>query len=676
MSALSSALSLAVFILLLLVASNEGATGEGVCTEGFMDLSLLVAKAATPVGSLADNTLAEDNEGRWLIAFDTFNFDIRSVYGNRNKYPNIEAWYYDGSSTYQKVLTLPIVLSPDNVTTNGLYRYILPTPISVSGSNRDNYRLGVYQPEDDSSVVRLYNATTSSTERVGRIRADSISESNIRVTGSNREADFQNTNNVFMLRLNTIEYGDILVINVTTNSNPMYYQQYNGPLNYELDSSNGLVLLEHNEYPLISVITKPVPSVTETSSSTVTEDINTVTTMTILSSSTTTTDIIMTPNSILTSTDVIHYSTSLHYTTTLSLLSTTSLFPTNALSTSDTTTNTSALLSSTTGTSASVISSTSAFSSSSSINTITSSHTLSTTESITIPLSSIENSRSTKVSRTQNTVSRGNPTSEVLVTSKKSSSNSISESSVTRSSDPTVLGNTGDDNTVTIIAAVVATVALLIISIIVILILIAIAYKRRSKATLTFGGNDTCLVNTYSDITPNGKEDKELKGPIVYEEAMPVMNGIETVYGDTMIDSTLINVINPTYGAPENGIGASSVYEEPTVAVNKKQEDIEFSNELYGLLEEATLYVPTAKERSGGESEKIYSTLINELYSSTYSRLDHTSGNAFFIEDTEYWEPDSNTDGIYQQLSDRKYIEIIRHQIKVTDYLGSGQFCQ
>ena len=50
---------------------------------------------------------------------------------------------------------------------------------------------------------------------------------------------------------------------------------------------------------------------------------------------------------------------------------------------------------------------------------------------------------------------------------------------------------------------------------------------------------------------------------------------------------------------------------------------------------------------------------------STYSRLNHngTSGS-FFIEDTEYWEPDTNTDGIYQQLSDRKYREIIRHQIK------------
>ena len=60
--------------------------------------------------------------------------------------------------------------------------------------------------------------------------------------------------------------------------------------------------------------------------------------------------------------------------------------------------------------------------------------------------------------------------------------------------------------------------------------------------------------------------------------------------------------------------------------------------------------------------------LYHLQYSSPYSRLDHTiignDSNAFFIEDTEYWEPDSNTDGIYQQLSDRKYREIIRHQIK------------
>ena len=51
-----------------------------------------------------------------------------------------------------------------------------------------------------------------------------------------------------------VQYGDILVINVTTNSNPMYYQQYNGPLNYQFDSSNGLIPLEYNDYPLISVV--------------------------------------------------------------------------------------------------------------------------------------------------------------------------------------------------------------------------------------------------------------------------------------------------------------------------------------------------------------------------------------------------------------------------------------
>ena len=164
--------------------------------------------------------------------------------------------------------------------------------------------------------------------------------------------------------------------------------------------------------------------------------------MTMVSSSLTTTDIIMMPNSIPTSTEVMQHSISSYYTTTLSLSSTTSLVPTNTLS----------------------------------------------------------------VSRTQNTVSRGNPTSEVLVTSKKSSpSNSISE--------PTVLGNTGNDNTITVIAAVVSTIlVLLIISIIMILIAIAIAYKKRRKATLLYGGHDSYLVNaTYSDITPNGKEDKGLK---------------------------------------------------------------------------------------------------------------------------------------------------------------------
>ena len=50
-----------------------------------------------------------------------------------------------------------------------------------------------------------------------------------------------------------VQSGDILVINVTNNSNPMYYQQYNGPLNYKLNNDE-LITLEDNDYPLVSVI--------------------------------------------------------------------------------------------------------------------------------------------------------------------------------------------------------------------------------------------------------------------------------------------------------------------------------------------------------------------------------------------------------------------------------------
>ena len=210
------ALSSATVLVLLLVASNEAATGGG-CTEGFMDLSLLVTKAATPVGSLADNTLAGSNQRRWVVRSNTFScttaaitevlfgVDIRSEYGNRNKHPSIEIWEYDDNwpQNYQNITNIPITLSPDNVTTNGLYRYVLPTPFSVSSSNYNTYRLGVYQPEDDRSVVRLYRATVSSGVSVGMIRADSIDDSYIKLFVPNKEIDFGSRSDVFMVHIQT-----------------------------------------------------------------------------------------------------------------------------------------------------------------------------------------------------------------------------------------------------------------------------------------------------------------------------------------------------------------------------------------------------------------------------------------------------------------------------------------
>ncbi|XP_019858234.1 PREDICTED: putative GPI-anchored protein pfl2 [Amphimedon queenslandica] len=354
----------------------------------------------------------------------------------------------------------------------------------------------------------------------------------------------------------------------------MYYQQYNGPLNYELNSSNGSIPLEHNDYPLISVITKPIPSVTEASSSTVTEDINTVATMIMLSSSTTTTDIVMTPNSIPTSAKVIHHSTSLNYTTTLSLLlGIISLFPTNVISTSDTA-NTNALLSSVSanvlssnviGISASVISSSSIVPSSSSlIVTITPSPALSITESITTPLSSIESSHpllstgsisTTKVSRIQNTVSQGNPTSEVLVTSSSSSVTTTSLNSASMESTP-------DQSTGSLILAgsISSVFILLVVTILVILIVSVLVCRRKQLGTGYANGDN-------ERITDEQKQDERLNvlSNISANAAYGVIGGNENddVYS------------NPAYGI--NTIMTQSideellVYDEPRTMYNEQE---------------------------------------------------------------------------------------------------------
>ena len=205
------------FLLLCIFLSN--AEGES-CADGFMDLSLLETKAATPVGALADEALAENNESRWIIR-NQFNCssvtikeiligaDIRTEHGKRNEYPSIELWrlrwYWDRQlrkwiSYYSKVQSVPIELSPHNFTTNGLYHYVLPTPIIFSSNDAyRNYRIGVYQPQDDKSVVRLYNGSVSNPITVGKIRLDSISETYIIINNQNREIDLNYETEVFMV---------------------------------------------------------------------------------------------------------------------------------------------------------------------------------------------------------------------------------------------------------------------------------------------------------------------------------------------------------------------------------------------------------------------------------------------------------------------------------------------
>ena len=206
------------FLLLCIFLSN--AAGES-CAEGFMDLSLLETKAATPVGSLADDTLAESTETRWIISDNKFTrnnvkikevlvgADIRSMTGNRTMYPWIEIWYKD-LITYYRLYNAPIMLSPNNFTTNGLYRYTLPTTYTVKrGTYRNlpyhrhyyNFRVGVYQPSSDRSVVRLFNATAVGTAKVGRTKSGSHNvDGPVSISSG---IDESNTNNIMMIHLIT-----------------------------------------------------------------------------------------------------------------------------------------------------------------------------------------------------------------------------------------------------------------------------------------------------------------------------------------------------------------------------------------------------------------------------------------------------------------------------------------
>uniref|UniRef100_A0A1X7UUU1 Protein kinase domain-containing protein n=1 Tax=Amphimedon queenslandica TaxID=400682 RepID=A0A1X7UUU1_AMPQE len=350
--------------------SSEELLSNDCSTEGFMELSLLEDKTgSTNNNGPSTAGLAESVETRWIITEEDKKFiggcdfeltevlvgvDIRTETDNRNQYPRIEIWRERGNF-YRDPVSVELRLSPQNFTANGLYRYTLPFPLKIE-AGYDDYRLGVYQPPDDRSVVRFYKVT--GTGQIGRAEDYTNNDRKVRkkeitlqnssilihpITSNNcnyppiNESSF-NTNslsvtnvipvndtrafpdiqftcngiitnwiigitqnqtkskhypNIYLKHSSElihvltvdasaatssngnvhnftsdieVQYGDILVINVTTNSNPMYYQQYNGPLNYQLDSSNGLIPLEHNDYPLMSVVVEPSPSILEMSS--------------------------------------------------------------------------------------------------------------------------------------------------------------------------------------------------------------------------------------------------------------------------------------------------------------------------------------------------------------------------------------------------------------------------
>ena len=183
-----------IFSLLLLSSSLLllNVAGDPPCSEGFMDYSVLKFKAGhIGITHSIPGGIAKGNASKWIIQDDSNKFDcsntmtlkevfigvdIRTETSTRNKYPSIEIWSKKGKSYEETDKSFTIKLSPDNFTTNGLYRYTLSPALSM---NR-NDRLVLYQPPNADSVVRFYTVTSNSNkDKIGRFH--NTDDSSIRV---------------------------------------------------------------------------------------------------------------------------------------------------------------------------------------------------------------------------------------------------------------------------------------------------------------------------------------------------------------------------------------------------------------------------------------------------------------------------------------------------------------
>ena len=72
----------------------------------------------------------------------------------RNEYPTIWLWNKTDETTYTRVVdsSVEIILGPSNFSTDGVYQFSLSTPLQFTA----NQVLGIYQPVNGDSVVRVY----------------------------------------------------------------------------------------------------------------------------------------------------------------------------------------------------------------------------------------------------------------------------------------------------------------------------------------------------------------------------------------------------------------------------------------------------------------------------------------------------------------------------------------
>ena len=131
------------------------------CTSGFMDMDVLVRRAER----ITNNNVESMDLDRELRVVPDWNFTCNStitslllgvdIITGETEYPEVQTWRKNGNQ-FTRIDSRTIILSLGNFSASGVFQYHLTTPIPVVAGDM----IGVYQPNDGSSVVRIYYKTS------------------------------------------------------------------------------------------------------------------------------------------------------------------------------------------------------------------------------------------------------------------------------------------------------------------------------------------------------------------------------------------------------------------------------------------------------------------------------------------------------------------------------------
>uniref|UniRef100_A0A1X7T631 Protein kinase domain-containing protein n=1 Tax=Amphimedon queenslandica TaxID=400682 RepID=A0A1X7T631_AMPQE len=275
---------------------------------------------------------------------------------------------------------------------------------------------------------------------------------------------------------------------------------------------------------------------------------------------------------------------------------------------------------------------------------LTISSSLSKSSATSIATSVVSSTRNTSI-----TVTRSSSMSSVFTATPISS---MTDTSFSLSSSDNVIQNTSNDNgSMTIIIAIAASAFILIVLGLIVMTLFVIACRTKRKKR-----------ESYS---VSSKENNEFHNP-TYEMRSMVTSSHQIHATNPIYEITnelkTVEVSEDLY----NDVGA--IYSEADNINFEAQGDTTIEG-TYSVVEKE-LFVPSAHERKQtccSTDEEIYSSLADTQ--NVYSMVE---GNTiFFVEDPIYWEPGTDTNDIYQQLSDKRYREIPRKQIKPGELVAS-----